>query len=211
MFDLDGTLIDSRRDIADAANALLEESGRHRLQEEKIGQMVGDGAATLVARAFAATGAEAPPGALDRFLSIYEAHLLDHTREYPGISEVLTSLTGRAALAVLTNKPLRATRQILDGLGLAGYFDPELIVGGDGPWPRKPDPGGLTHLMRAAPAIPAATVVVGDSFIDSRTARAASTSFCLARYGFGSLGFPPSEVGLSVLAVDEPKRLVHIL
>src|ERR1700704_1047784 len=104
VFDLDGTLIDSRRDLANATNALLVECGAAPLPEDRIGRMVGDGAATLVARAFDACGLERPPDALPRFLAIYQAHLLDHTRPYAGVPHVLEALGARASLAVLTNK-----------------------------------------------------------------------------------------------------------
>ena len=150
VFDLDGTLVDSRRDIAESANALLETCGARALAEETIGRMVGDGAPTLIARAFAAAGVDRPPDALDRFLAIYDARLLKHTRPYPQMPEVLEALGARSLLAVLTNKPLAATRSILSGLGLARHFDDEAIVGGDGPFPRKPDPGGLRHLISRA-------------------------------------------------------------
>src|SRR6185436_8394918 len=106
VFDLDGTLIDSRRDLADAANALLESCGGGPLSEERIGRMVGDGAATLVARAFEASGLERPADALERFLGFYDRGMLNHTRAYPGIADVLEVLGTRATLAVLTNKPL---------------------------------------------------------------------------------------------------------
>src|SRR5712691_844767 len=119
VFDLDGTLVDSRRDIAESANALLETCGARPLPEETIGRMVGDGAATLVARAFAAAGIERPTDALNRFLAIYDTRLLKHTRPYPQMPEVLEALGARAPLAVLTNKPLAATHTILCGLGLA--------------------------------------------------------------------------------------------
>src|SRR5262252_8444405 len=139
VFDLDGTLIDSRRDLADATNALLLECGAPTLNEDRIGRMVGDGAATLVARAFEASRIERPPDALQRFLAIYDRHLTEHTRPYDGIADALTALGVRAVLAVLTNKPLAATRTILDRLGLARYFAPGMVFGGDGPFPRKPD------------------------------------------------------------------------
>ena len=122
VFDLDGTLVDSRRDIADAANALLVSCGAAPIAEEQIGAMVGDGAATLVARAFKASGIERPPDALERYLALYDARLLNHTRPYDGIPEVLEALGRRAALAVLTNKPIASTRRILDGLDLARHF-----------------------------------------------------------------------------------------
>src|SRR5207253_399067 len=105
---------------------------------------------TLVARAFADAGTAAPPDALERFLRIYGTHLLDYTRPYPGIPEALDHLRSRSRLAVLTNKPLASSQRILDGLALASYFPPEAVVGGDGPFPRKPDPTALRHLAAQA-------------------------------------------------------------
>jgi phosphoglycolate phosphatase len=208
VFDLDGTLVDSRRDIADAANALLVECGAAPLPEDEIGRMVGNGAAVLVARAFAASGRAAPADALERFLVQYGRRLLVYTRPYPDIPVVLAALAARATLAVLTNKPLAATRDILDGLGLAPHFDPSMIVGGDGPFPRKPDPAGLRHLMAAAGADSTTTVLVGDSWIDWQTAKRAPTKICLARYGFGFEGFPAADVGAADHVIDEPNRIL---
>src|SRR5262245_31220894 len=146
VFDLDGTLVDSRQDIADAANDLVESYGASRLPEERIGRMVGEGAATLVARVFDAVGVQKPVEALDRFLALYGQRLLRHTRPYAGIPEVLDAVERRASLAVLTNKPRTPTLEILSGLGLARHFKPDAIVGGDDAFPRKPDPAGLLHL-----------------------------------------------------------------
>src|SRR5262245_26911221 len=165
VFDLDGTLVDSRRDLADAANALLEECGGAPLPEEHIGRMVGDGAAVLVSRVFAAADLPLPPDALPRFLRLYDRRLLDHTKPYAGMIETLDELVGRAPLAVLTNKPLAATRRILDGLGLARFFG-AAVIGGDGPLPRKPDPSGLERLASTAGVAVASTLLVGDSMID---------------------------------------------
>jgi phosphoglycolate phosphatase len=208
VFDLDGTLVDSKRDIAESANATLVECGAAPLPEDAIGRMVGDGAPVLVARAFAAAGSPKPDDALDRFLTIYDARLLKHTRPYEGIPELLADLgRRRARLAVLTNKPIEATRRILDGLDLTGHFQPEWILGGDGPFPRKPSPSGLRHLMTAAGASTAETVLVGDSVVDWRTAAAASTSVCLARYGFGWEGFPVDELHADAWVANTPADL----
>ena len=209
VFDLDGTLVDSRRDIAEAANTLLEECGAAPLSEERIGRMVGDGAATLVARAFAAVGMAASADALERFVAIYGSRLLRHTRPYPGIPDVLSHLSQRAALALLTNKPIAATREILEGLDLARYFGAS-VVGGDGPFPRKPSPSGLQHLAAAAGATAEATMLVGDSVIDWRTARAASTAICIARYGFGFESFPVAALGPADRLVDAPEELLFL-
>ena len=209
-FDLDGTLVDSRQDIADAANATLVAFGARPLSEESIGRMVGDGAPTLIARAFAAAGVE-PRGALDRFLSMYDDRLLNHTRPYAGILEVLDELSSRAALAVLTNKPRAATLRILDGLDLSRYFEPDRIVTGDGPFPRKPDPAGLAHLMGSAGASADQTVLVGDSAVDWRTARAADARVVLARYGFGWESVPTDRLDADAWVADAPVDILRYL
>jgi len=211
VFDLDGTLVDSLRDLADSANALLAEHGCAALPEDAIGRMVGEGAATLVARVFAAAGSVPPPDGLARFLAIYNSRLLKFTRAYPGIHDALAALGARAQLAVLTNKPRHATCEILDALDLARHFSPAHVVGGDGPFPRKPNPSGLHHLIREAAAIPDDTTMVGDSVIDWRTARAAGTHVCLVKYGFGFEGFPISALDADDRVVDSPAALLTCL
>jgi len=210
VFDLDGTLIDSRRDLANATNALLVECGAAPFSEERIGAMVGDGAATLVARAFAAAAVEQPPDALDRFLRIYGDHLLDHTRPYPGVREALQHLRSRSQLAVLTNKPLASTRHILDGLSLASYFPADAVLGGDGPFPRKPDPAALCHLAAQAHVSLRDTLLVGDSAIDWRTARAAGVAACLVRYGFGFDGVPLNQLRAEDRVISAPTDLMRL-
>ena len=207
VFDLDGTLIDSRRDIAESANAVLEECGCQPHPEEVIGGMVGDGAAMLIARAFAAASQPAPPDALDRFLRVYGARLLRFTRPYPGIAEMLEHLLPRATLAVLTNKPLAATRTILEQLDLARFFG-DRVLGGDGPLPRKPDPAGLIQLMARAGASGARTLMVGDSLVDLHTAKAAGASACLARYGFGFREVPAGDLRPDDRVIDRPLDLI---
>lgn len=213
-FDLDGTLVDSRRDIADAANELLVACGAQPLEEAVIGRMVGDGAATLVARAFHAVLQPPPHDALSRFLAYYAKRVIVHTRPYPGILHALQTLAERYQLAVLTNKPLAPTRAILDGLGLMSYFKPGLIVAGDGPYPRKPDPSGLRALAAALDTTVDGACLVGDSLIDLATARAAGAACCLVRWGFGfetvSEGLPEDEFD-RVVAVDSPAQLVQLL
>jgi phosphoglycolate phosphatase len=182
-FDLDGTLIDSRRDLADSANQLIEELGGEPLTEEQIGGMVGEGAALLVRRAMRAAGRGERAHALERFLEIYNQRLLNHTRLYDGVGEVIRQARGRARLTVLTNKPLTPTERILEGLGLRDAFDE--VFGGDGPHRRKPDPAGLNAMMASAEAAPHDTLLVGDSAIDLETAKRAGVTCCLVSYGFG--------------------------
>jgi phosphoglycolate phosphatase len=184
VFDLDGTLVDSRRDLADATNALLRELGRAPLDVDEVASMVGDGAAALVRRALAAARLPADtPGALARFLRLYDERLVATTAPYPGIVEALRELEKKVMLAVLTNKPGRATVRLLGALALDRFF--ARAIGGDTPLGRKPDPAGLLHLATAAGAMPADTVLVGDSHVDVETARRAGTRICVAAYGFG--------------------------
>lgn len=184
VFDLDGTLIDSRRDLADSANALIAECGGQQLPVETIAAMVGEGAALLVRRLIKASGIDVDlHQALPRFLELYDERLLVHTRLYDGTREMLERLAGVAPLAILTNKPQRPSERILDGLDIAPMF--RWIVGGDTPHGRKPDPAGLAHVIAAAGVGAQETLMVGDSAIDLRTARAAGTRVCLASYGFG--------------------------
>jgi len=182
-FDLDGTLVDSRRDLADSANQLIEELGGQVLTEEQIGGMVGEGAALLVRRALQASGRGERAHALERFLEIYDERLLNHTRVYDGVADVVRHAHGRARLTVLTNKPTKPTERILAALGLRDLFDD--VIGGDGPHRRKPDPDGLRAMMHAANTEPEHTMLVGDSAIDLETTRRAETSCCLVSYGFG--------------------------
>jgi phosphoglycolate phosphatase len=184
VFDLDGTLIDSRRDLADAANALIAERGGTQLPEEAIGRMVGDGAAMLVRRALTAAGVPQDDTSLPRFLQLYDERLLRTTRPYPGMLGALAAIRSLGVLAVLTNKPLHHSEALLRALDLAPFF--ASVIGGDGPFPRKPDPRGLQHLMAEQGRSSARTILVGDSHIDAATARNAGSRFCLARYGFGA-------------------------
>jgi len=210
VFDLDGTLVDPRRDISDAANALLEACGAVRLPEHRIGRMVGDGAATLVARAFEFSGIEQPPDALARFLALYDERLLNHTRPYPGMPGVLALLAQRAKLAVLTNKPIAATRRILAGLDLARYFPEDAVIGGDGAFPRKPEPAGLQHLIARAGVAAESALVVGDSIIDWGVARAAATPVCLAKYGFGFESIPAQDIRPCDRIINAPAELLAL-
>jgi phosphoglycolate phosphatase len=210
VFDLDGTLVDSLRDLADSANELLAACGAQRLGEAAIGSMVGDGAARLVARAMLSAGVRPPADALDRFLAIYDTRLLDHTRPYEGIPEALDALGERASLALLTNKPLGATRRILAGVDLIRFFDEDAMIGGDGPFPRKPDAAGLLHLCARAGVGAGEAMMVGDSVIDWQTAKKAGTRICLARYGFGFRGFPQADLARDDVVIDRPADLLSL-
>jgi phosphoglycolate phosphatase len=188
VFDLDGTLIDSRRDLAESANQVITELGGTRLAEDTIGRMVGEGAAVLVRRALAAAGVGEVPGALLRFLEVYDGRLTKHTRAYEGIEDAVRAARRIARVIVLTNKPVGPSERILSSLDLRPLFDE--VIGGDGPLPRKPDPASLLAAMERAGVAAAQTLLVGDSAIDHETAVRASSRCCLATYGFGYVTFP---------------------
>jgi phosphoglycolate phosphatase len=186
IFDLDGTLIDSRLDLAESTNEMLETYGAPALAVDAVARMVGEGAKKLVERALVASGLNPDePAALDRFRAIYDRRLLGHTKPYEGIFDVVRSAAARAPLAVLTNKPEAPTRRLLDAFDLARYF--KWVIGGDSAVPRKPDPAGLLHLVHAANATTDATLLVGDSMIDVETGRRARVRTLVALYGFGHL------------------------
>lgn len=189
VFDLDGTLVDSRRDLANAANALVVARGAAPLPEEAIAAMVGEGAAVLVRRVLAATGLDPESrGALAQFLDLYDERLLEHTVPYDGTVEMLEALSARMPLAVLTNKPQAHTDRLLRGVGLARYFRD--VMGGDTAWGRKPDPAGLNELAQRAGAPVPEVALVGDSPIDLQTARNAGCPCVLVTYGFGYRAAP---------------------
>ena len=205
-FDLDGTLIESRRDLADSANALIVERGGQPLSVEAIAGMVGEGARVLVQRALTAAGVADLEGALERFLRIYDTRLLSHTFLYDGITDALLRAGQIGYVALLTNKPLAHTDKILNGLAVREMF--EAVIGGDGPYPRKPDPAALRVLMERAGAAPAHTLLVGDSGIDLQTARNAGIRCCIVSYGFG---FRRDRVEGADWIVDDAAALTRVL
>ena len=209
VFDLDGTLIDSRQDLADSANALIVERGGEPLPSHAIVAMVGEGAAVLVRRALAAARLADDPGSLSRFLELYDERLLRTTRVYAGIHDVLAELSPEGVIAVLTNKPIAPSRTLLDALGLTPLV--ETVIGGDGPFPRKPDPASMRHLIAHHGACADDTILIGDSRIDLETARAAGTHICLARYGFGYEQIRPVDLTGVEGVASEPGEIPAIV
>jgi phosphoglycolate phosphatase len=186
IFDLDGTLIDSKADIARAMNLALARMDLEPLPVSRVADFVGEGLQKLVERALQEItdrfpeSAEVQKGIL-LFKQEYEEHLLDHTRLYPGIREALARLSG-ALFAVVSNKPEKFCRQILDGLGVGPAF--RTILGGDSVPTRKPDPGGLLTVMQSCGASPSESVMVGDSPVDIAAGKAAGTLTCGVTWGF---------------------------
>lgn len=178
ILDLDGTVVDTLDDLAEAVNAALADVGLPPRPRDEVRQFVGEGARRLVSRAVAPREDLVEP-ALAAWWRHYEAHLLDRTRPYPGIREALAR-AGRT-LAIHTNKPGRLAREILDGLGLSARF--AAVLGGDEA-PRKPDPSGTLALLARLGARPEDAVFVGDSRVDVETARAAGIPMVAVTWGF---------------------------
>lgn len=178
IFDLDGTLVDSRQDLYLAVRHALAAHGLPPRSLAEVTSFIGEGAARLVARAVAPAEHLLEP-VLDSWRAHYSEHLLDHTRLYPGVAAALAS--ARCALAVHTNKPGEMARRILSGLGVADRF--AAVVGGDDA-PKKPDPTGALGIMSRVGAGPPETVLVGDSRVDLETAAAAGVRFLAVTWGF---------------------------
>jgi len=184
IFDLDGTLIDSRLDLAHAVNATRVRTGRPELEHSTIFSYVGNGAPVLIRRAL---GAEAPQAEVDAalafFLDYYRQHAVDYTELYPGVRESLLRLKeSGATLAVLTNKPAGISRHILDYFGLSA--DLLRIYGGNSFEFKKPHPIGIATLVADAAAERSRTWMIGDSSVDIETARNAGVASCGITWGF---------------------------
>jgi phosphoglycolate phosphatase len=209
VFDLDGTLIDSRQDLADAANAMLATYDAPPLPVADVVAMVGEGARILVARTLARAQVAADTDeALVRFLDAYDQRLTNTTTLYPGVAVTLAHLHRHARVSVLTNKPQQPTDAILMALGIAALVD--TAIGGDTSHGRKPAPAAL-HALIDQSGVPASeTVMVGDSWVDVATASAAGVDACLAAYGFGYPTVDAShrhQARWTIATVDELTRL----
>jgi phosphoglycolate phosphatase len=183
IFDLDGTLIDSKNDLICSVNAMLRQLGRRELPSETISSYIGHGAPQLVARALGdGCSADEQQRALEFFLEYYNLHKTDTTRPYPGVAETLAQLRS-VPMAVLTNKPVRISGRILDALGLSTYF--RAVYGGNSFAAKKPDPAGALTILREFGASANEALMVGDSDVDVQTARNAGMSVAIVNYGFG--------------------------
>jgi len=212
IFDLDGTLIDSRLDLVHSVNAALRHIGRPELPDDVIASYVGDGAPILIQRAL---GGEVIDEALVRkglefFLSYYREHKLDHTIVYPGIAEALATVQHSSngiprKMAVLTNKPVNPSRAIVEALGLGPFFCP--LYGGNSFSTKKPDPEGARKLLDETGVQPEQAAIVGDSHVDVRTGRNAGLWTVGVTYGFAThtLQEEPPDV-----LVEQPSELGEV-
>jgi phosphoglycolate phosphatase len=207
VFDLDGTLIDSAEDLAISMNATRTRFGMEPLDPALIYSFVGNGAAVLVKKAM---GEEATQPLLEEalafFLRFYRLHALEHTRFYPGVRRAIEDLSAAGhTLTVLTNKPVRISRDIISALGVAALF--RRVYGGDSFAAKKPDPVGVITLMAETNIPPDNTVLVGDSGVDVQTARNARVRSCGVSWGFQPEAFnesPPDVI------VNRPEELMAV-
>jgi phosphoglycolate phosphatase len=213
IFDLDGTLIDSRLDLVHSVNAALRHIGRPELPDDVIASYVGDGAPVLIQRAL---GGEEVDEALVRkglefFLSYYRAHKLDHTTVYPGVAAALAAIQNLAGdssngsprkLAVLSNKPVLPSKAIIEALGLGPFFSQ--VYGGNSFATKKPDPEGARRLLEEYGVQPQQAAIIGDSHVDVNTGRNAGMVTVGVTYGFAphTLQNEPPDV-----LVDHPSEL----
>ena len=213
IFDLDGTLIDSRLDLIHSVNATLRHFRRPELPGDVIASYVGDGAPALVRRILGNdAGAEALlPQALEYFLGYYRVHKLDHTTVFAGIPEALAALAAasngrpKMTMAVLSNKPVRPSRDIVEALGLGGYF--VQTYGGNSFPTKKPDPLGAQTILQETGIAASAAMIIGDSSIDVLTGRNTGMLTCGVTYGFAphTLEDTPPDV-----VVDCPQDLMEL-
>ncbi|MGZ6131640.1 MAG: HAD family hydrolase [Myxococcaceae bacterium] len=180
IYDLDGTLVDSKDDLADSVNAMLARLGLPQRDPVMIHGFIGEGAERLIRRSLGSAHEHRYPNAAPVWREEYGRRLLAKTRLYEGIPEVLR--LPPANRAVLTNKPGSFARQILAGLGVADAF--RSVLGGD-EGPRKPAPDGLLGLCEAIGVDPARALLVGDSAVDLETGRAAGVRVCAVTWGLG--------------------------
>jgi phosphoglycolate phosphatase len=218
IFDLDGTLIDSREDLANSINAMLSHFGKKDLPHEVIASYIGDGAPMLVRRSLGDPDDENfVQDAVLYFMSWYREHKLDNTYVYDGVKEALDAIqksrngasaqgTPALKMAVLSNKPVGPSRAIVEALGLGQYFFQ--VYGGNSFHTKKPDPTGVQALLEEAGAAAEETVIIGDSDIDVLTARNSGIYSVGVTYGLAphTLQDAPPDV-----LIDHPRELADVL
>jgi len=208
IFDLDGTLIDSKQDLAHAVNAARRHMGLQPIQDELVYSYVGNGAPTLMRRVMGPEASEEEvKTALEYFMAYYKDHMLDCTTLYPGVREALDALHAAGMrMCVLTNKPVRFSELLVQGLGLGEHFF--RVYGGNSFEQKKPDPEGVYKLLEEAGVGRERAMMVGDSDVDVRTARNAGIVACGVTYGFQpeTLDAAPPDI-----RVDDMRELLPML
>lgn len=207
IFDLDGTVVDTQADLTAATNYMLATLGLPTLPLARVQGYIGHGVRALVRRALGPANAHLVDRGCDLFMAYYQRHLLDASRVYPGVTQLLAAVHARGlVLSLLTNKPEAPSRAILAGLGLAPLF--VAVVGGDTLPAKKPDPEGIFYLQGFTGITLEQTLLVGDSRIDIDTGHAAGVATCGVTWGYGAHGFAAAS---PLFLVDTPGQLHDLL
>ena len=207
IFDLDGTLVDSKKDLTASVNYIRNQFNLPVLTEEEIARFIGNGALMLIRRALEAKATESNVQAgLQMFLSYYRAHMLDNTVLYPGVLETLNRLT-HCKLAVLTNKPVHFSCAMLDGLGIYKHF--AAVYGGNSFDHKKPDPVGIYQILSETKGHRERTWMIGDSAVDVLTGRNAGVRTCGVTYGYATSTFQDAPPDFLIDSFSDLEALIH--
>jgi phosphoglycolate phosphatase len=207
IFDLDGTLVDSKKDLSASVNHVRLTFGLPQLTEREIGGYIGDGAQMLIRRALGSDVSEQDvQSGLQLFLSYYRDHMLDESVLYPGVSETLERLKD-FRLAVLTNKPIRFSRMMLEGLGILRCFG--AVYGGNSFERKKPDPVGIFQILSDTQGRAEDTWMIGDSAVDVLTGRNAGVKTCGVSWGYAVESFERTPPDARIDRFEELEALVR--
>ena len=203
VWDLDGTLVDSAPDLASALNTVLDKRGFFTHSIDTVRTMIGNGVPKLVERGFNAVGVRPDPAQLDELVAMftheYKVCAIDNTRPFPGVVEALQEIHSmNIPMGVCTNKPEAFTRQILEGLGLSGFFSS--VIGGDSTRARKPDPEPVLACLRGLVSEPASGLMIGDSVHDVHAAHAAGVTIGVVPWGYRTA--PVEDLGADFVIRD---------
>jgi phosphoglycolate phosphatase len=206
IFDLDGTLVDSKKDLTASVNYIRTRFDLPVLTEEEIARFIGNGALMLIRRALDTKGTEDNvQEGLQMFLSYYRAHMLDSTALYPGVRETLDRLSD-CKLAVLTNKPVHFSCAMLDGLGIYRHF--MAVYGGNSFDHKKPDPVGIYQILSDTKGQREKTWMIGDSAVDVLTGRNAGVTTCGVTYGYATETFKDAQPDFLIESFPDLEQLI---
>jgi phosphoglycolate phosphatase len=207
IFDLDGTLVDSRKDLSSSVNHVRKSFGLSPLSEDAISGYIGDGAQMLIQRALGPDAQEPDVhSGLQLFLAYYREHMLDESVLYPGVSETLARLSD-CRMAVLTNKPVRFSRMMLEGLGILHHF--AAVYGGNSFERKKPDPVGVFQILSDTSGRIENTWMIGDSAVDVLTGRNAGAATCGVSWGYAAESFRQTPPHFVIHRFEELEALVR--
>ncbi len=207
VFDFDGTLVDTKKDIADSVNRTLKELELRTLDRETLYTFIGKGVNHLMTRSLEGTGYDDLPCAIKIFMRHYEEHLMDQTDLFPNCRETLEHFAHKEN-TILSNKPTHFITQILDALDCRAPFS--TIIGGDLMPAKKPDPGGLLHILEQHRMPPEETLMIGDSLVDVATGKRAGVKTCGVTYGHaGRESLESAQPDWIIDDLSELKQFVH--